>query len=54
MKKMNRKMNISNLNVNNNEQNDINSNNNQYPQNPPLDNNQNDIGYSSGGNGIYQ
>ena len=44
----------NNLNVNNNEQNDINSNNNQYPQNPPLDNNQNDIGYSSGGNGIYQ
>ena len=44
----------NNLNVNNNEQNNINSNNNQYPQNPPSDNNQNNIGYSSGGNGIYQ
>ena len=44
----------NNLNINNIGQNDINSNNNQNPQNPPSDNNQNDIGYSSGGNGIYQ
>ena len=48
----------NNINVNNTEQNNLNTNNNgnnyQYPQNPPSDNNQNDIGYSSGGNGIYQ
>ena len=48
----------NNINVNNVEQNNLNTNNNgnnyQYPQNPPSDNNQNDIGYSSGGNGIYQ
>ncbi len=44
----------NNLNINNIGQNDINSNNNPNPQNPPSDNNQNDIGYSSGGNGIYQ
>ena len=48
----------NNINGNNAEQNNLNTNNNvnnyQYPQNPPSDNNQNDIGYSSGGNGIYQ
>ena len=48
----------NNINMNNTEQNNLNTNNNgnnyQYPQNPPSDNNQNDIGYSSGGNGIYQ
>ena len=48
----------NNINVNNTEQNNLNTNNNGnnnlYPQNPPSDNNQNDIGYSSGGNGIYQ